>query len=144
MSVATILRRKGREVAWVRPTDRVSAVSEQLTRRRIGAVVVLDTAAQLLGIVSERDIVKAIAANGAQALEMTAGQLMTRVLHTATPETSITEAMDMMTEGRVRHLPVLAGGELAGIVSLGDVVKARMLSRDHPHSRFEREPLGSV
>lgn len=144
MTIATILRRKGGDVASARPTDRIAAVSEQLARRRIGAVVVQDAAAQLLGIVSERDIVQAIAANGVRALDMTAGQLMTRALHTVTPETSITDAMALMTEGRVRHLPVLARGELVGIVSIGDVVKAWMLARDQVGSRLHREPLESI
>lgn len=144
MTIATILRRKGGEVASVRPTDRIAAVSEQLARRRIGAVVVEDAAAQLLGIVSERDIVQAIAANGTRALDMTAGQLMTRALHTATPETSIIEAMTLMTEGRIRHLPVLARGELVGIVSIGDVMKAWMLARDQVRGHLHREPMESL
>ena len=131
MTVAAMLRHKGHEVASVRPTERSAEVAEQLSRRRIGAVVVLDAAQQLLGIVSERDIVHAIASNGARALEMTAGQLMTRALRTATPETTVGQAMALMTEGRFRHLPVLRHGELVGIVSIGDVVRARMMQQDH-------------
>lgn len=144
MTVAAMLRHKGYDVASVRPTDRISAVAEKLSRRRIGAVVVLDAAEQLLGIVSERDIVHAIAANGARALDMTAGQLMTRALRTATPETTVREAMAMMTEGRVRHLPVLNGGEMVGIVSIGDVVKARMLQQDHEVDSLRAYVAGSA
>lgn len=131
MTVAAMLRHKGHEIVSVRPTEKIAAVAELLSRRRIGAVVVLDAAEQLLGIVSERDIVHALAANGARALEMTAGQLMTRALHTATPETTVEQAMALMTQGRFRHLPVLRHGALVGIVSIGDVVKARMLQQDH-------------
>ncbi len=144
MTVAAMLRHKGHEVASVRPTERIAEVAEQLSRRRIGAVVVLDAAQQLLGIVSERDIVHAIASNGARALEMTAGQLMTRALRTATPETTVGQAMALMTEGRFRHLPVLRHGELVGIVSIGDVVRARMMQQDHEVDSLRAYVAGSV
>ncbi len=144
MTVAAMLRHKGHDVASVRPTDKIAAVIELLSRRRIGAAVVLDAAEQLLGIVSERDIVHAMAANGARALEMTAGQLMTRALRTATPETTVQEAMAMMTKGRFRHLPVLQHGELVGIVSIGDVVKARILQQDHEVDSLRAYVTGSV
>ncbi len=144
MTVAAMLRHKGNEVASVRPTDKVVDVTELLSRRRIGAVVVLDAAEQLLGIVSERDIMHAIAANGARALEMTAGQLMTRALRTVSPETTVLEAMSLMTEGRFRHLPVLRHGEMVGIVSIGDVVKARMLQQDHEVDSLRAYVAGSA
>jgi CBS domain-containing protein len=131
MTVAAILRHKGYEVASVRPTVTVADLVRQLSIKRIGAVVVQDAADQLLGIVSERDVVHALAANGAQALEMTAGQLMTRALKTATPKTTVAEAMAMMTAGRFRHLPVLEDGTLLGIISIGDVVKARIMQQEN-------------
>jgi CBS domain-containing protein len=130
MTVAAILRHKGYDVASVRPTVLVADLVRQLSAKRIGAVVVQDTADQLLGIVSERDVVQALSANGAQALEMTAGQLMTRALKTATPKTTVNEAMEMMTAGRFRHLPVVEGGTLLGIISIGDVVKARIMQQE--------------
>ena len=144
MTVAAMLRHKGHEVASVSPTDKIVDVSELLSRRRIGAAVVMDAAEQLLGIVSERDIVHAIAANGARALEMTAGQLMTRALRTVSPETTVLEAMSLMTEGRFRHLPVLRHDKLVGIVSIGDVVKARMLQQDHEVDSLRAYVAGSV
>ena len=144
MTVAAMLRHKGHEVASVSPTDKIVDVSELLLRRRIGAALVLDAAEQLLGIVSERDIVHAIASNGVRALEMTAGQLMTRALRTVSPETTVLEAMSLMTEGRFRHLPVLRHGELVGIVSIGDVVKARMLQQDHEVDSLRAYVAGSV
>jgi CBS domain-containing protein len=144
MTVAAMLRHKGQEIISVGPTDRVSAVAELLSRRRIGAVMVLDAAEQLLGIVSERDIVHAIAANGARALEMTAGQLMTRALRTAKPETTTAEAMALMTQGRFRHLPVVSHGELVGIVSIGDVVKARMMQQEHEVDSLRAYVAGSA
>jgi len=84
----------------------------------------------MLGILSERDIVHALATNGVRALEMTAGQLMTRALKTASPRTTVAEAMTMMTAGRFRHLPVVEHGMLVGLVSIGDVVKARIMQQE--------------
>jgi CBS domain-containing protein len=131
MTIAAILKHKGYDVAAVRPTVSIADVARLLSGRRIGAVVVQDAAEQLLGIVSERDIIHALAANGARALEMTAGQLMTRALRTASPEMTIEQAMTLMTAGRFRHLPVVEHGALLGIVSIGDVVKARIMQQEH-------------
>ena len=119
-----ILMRKGYQVATVGPTALIAEVMDILARRRIGAVLVIDRAEKLLGIVSERDIVRSVAANGARTLEMTAGQLMTRALQTATPATTADEAMRMMTEGRFRHLPVVDHDRMVGLISIGDLVKA--------------------
>jgi CBS domain-containing protein len=130
MTVAAILKHKGADVASVPPTATIAEVTRLLSARRIGGVVVLDAANQLLGILTERDIVHALAANGAQALEKTTAQLMTRNLTTATPQTTVNEAMAMMTQGRFRHLPVIDRGALAGIVSIGDIVKARMMQQE--------------
>lgn len=131
MTVAAILKQKGYGVASVRPDMTVTAVARLLAARRIGAVVVQDGTGRLLGILSERDIVAAIAANGAHALDMAAEQLMTRAVQTATPRTTVEQAMEIMTAGRFRHLPVIEHGALAGIVSIGDIVKARMSQQDH-------------
>lgn len=130
MTVAAILRHKGRDVASVEPTARILEVAAILSARRIGAVLVLDATEQMLGIVSERDIVRSLAANGALTLEMTAGQLMTRVLHTVAPSSTEVEAMEKMTANRVRHLPVLDQGVLVGMISIGDVVKARIMETE--------------
>ena len=126
MTVAAILRQKGHEIASVAPTTQIAQLTATLAEWRIGAVLVRDSAGQLLGIVSERDIVRCLARDGAACLEMTAAQLMTRVLHTVTPATSTGAAMGLMTASRVRHLPVLDGGTLVGMISIGDVVKAQL------------------
>jgi len=131
MTVAAILRHKGTRVVSVEPADTIARVVAELTENRIGAVLVIDRADQLLGIVSERDIVRCLAANGARTLEMTAGQLMTRALHVAHPETTVAEAMTMMTIGRFRHMPVLDEGGLIGLISIGDVVKARIMQQEN-------------
>jgi CBS domain-containing protein len=126
MTVAAILRHKGAEIAAVAPATRIANVTATLTEWRIGAVLVLDAAGQLLGIVSERDIVRCVAREGAGCVEMTAAQLMTRVLYTVTPHTTVSQAMELMTTSRVRHLPVLDGDRLVGMISIGDVVKAQL------------------
>ena len=130
MTISAILKHKGHDIAQVRPTATVAEVARVLKSRRIGAVLVLDAAEQLLGILSERDIVCSLAENGARTLEMTAAQLMTRDLHMATPRTTVVQATEMMTEGRFRHLPVLEGDRLVGIVSIGDIVKARLSQQE--------------
>lgn len=131
MTVAAILKHKGAEIASVPPDMTVAEVSRVLSARRIGAVLVLDHARRLLGILSERDIVGCIALHGARALDQEAERLMTRAVRTVSPQTTVEEAMEIMTEGRFRHLPVLAGEALVGIVSIGDIVKARISQQDH-------------
>lgn len=131
MTLASILKTKGHDVATVRATHTIAEVAARLTERRIGAVVVEDAAGQVLGIVSERDIVQGLATHGAAALAMTAGQIMTTQLVTASPSTTVSEAMRLMTHRRFRHLPVLTAGRLVGIVSIGDVVKVRLMEQEH-------------
>ncbi len=131
MTIAAILKHKGFEIASVPPGEAIAAVASLLSGRRIGAVVVRDPSGTLLGIVSERDIIHALVSHGAGALEMTAGQLMTRAVKTATPHTTVSEAMSLMTAGRFRHLPVMDQGMLIGIVSIGDIVKARIMQQEH-------------
>jgi len=130
MTIAAILKHKGHDVAHVSPTATIAEVAQQLATRRIGAVVVMDTANQLLGIVSERDIVCSLAEHGRRTLEMTAAQLMTRNLQTATHATTVAQATEMMTHGRFRHLPVMEGDRMVGIVSIGDIVKARLSQQE--------------
>ncbi|MCA7121045.1 MAG: CBS domain-containing protein [Acidibrevibacterium sp.] len=124
MTLAAILKTKGHDVASMRPTSTIAEVVAKLAERGIGAVLVEDTLGQILGIVSERDIVRALAVHGAATLTMTAGQLMTARPVTAAPGISVATAMQIMTDGRFRHLPVMENGKLIGIVSIGDVVKS--------------------
>ncbi len=126
MTVASILKQKNNDIASVAPYTPISDVATLLSQRRIGAVLVLDAAGALAGIVSERDIIHCLAAHGAGTLDMTAGQVMTRTVRTAERCTSVAEVMSMMTAGRFRHIPVLENGALVGIVSIGDAVKARL------------------
>ena len=131
MYLATILKHKGNEVVTVQPDASVATIVRLLSARRIGAVLVRQGEGPLLGVASERDIIHAVAAHGAAALDMAADQIMTRAVETVSPNTTITEAMEMMTVGRFRHLPVLEHDALIGIVSIGDVVKARIMEQEH-------------
>ena len=129
-TVAAILKHKGSQVTTVDPTATTAQVVDVLAALRIGAVLVIDHTDQLLGIVGEREIMRAIAANGTRTLEMSAGQVMTRNLQVAHPATTVAEAMTMMTIGRSRHLPVMDQDVLVGLISIGDVVKARIMEKE--------------
>ena len=131
MTIAAVLREKGNHVVSVTPTTKVQEIAGIIASKRIGAVLVLDTGDQVAGIVSERDVVKAVAArpDGLDALE--AREIMTREVTYATPETTIEEAMEIMDQGYFRHLPVMDNSRLAGIVSIRDVVKARIKRHEH-------------
>lgn len=124
MTIASILKEKGGEVVSVSPTATLPEIASIIASRRIGAVVVLAEASRLAGIVSERDVVKAVATKGEAALHLTAQDIMTQAVITATPATSVDKAMSLMDEGYFRHLPVLDEGILVGIISVRDVVRA--------------------
>jgi CBS domain-containing protein len=143
-TVAAILKHKGYQVTTVSPTLTIDQVAGVLAEQRIGAVLVVDGTGPLLGIVSERDIVRCLAANGARTLEMTAGQLMTRALQLARPETTVAEAMARMTVGRFRHLPVMEHDALVGLISIGDVVKARIMDQEGEVDSLKAYVAGSA
>ena len=143
-TVTAILKHKGYQITAVDPTSVINDVVHTLAERRIGAVLVVDRSEQLLGIVSERDIVRSLAANGTRTLEMTAGQLMTRALQVAQPQTTVAQAMAMMTVGRFRHMPVVEDGALVGLISIGDVVKARIMEQEEEVDSLKAYVAGSV
>ena len=125
MLVAAVLKEKGSDVITVSPEVSVMELANTITSRKIGAVVVLD-GDRLAGIVSERDVVKAVSQHGATALDLTAADIMTKAVTTATPRTTMDEAMAMMDAGYFRHLPVLDEGTMVGIISVRDVVRAQI------------------
>jgi CBS domain-containing protein len=131
MFVSDILSQKGGQVFTVTPGTSLAQIAEQLSTRRIGSLLVLDEAGKVAGIVSERDLVHALAAHGAQALAFEASRVMTKNVVTCDPDDSIDHVMEAMTRGRFRHLPVVRRGELLGLVSIGDVVKARLEETRH-------------
>ena len=123
MRVSEMIKDKGSKVITVLPTDSVERVSQILRDARIGAVLVVDEGGRIAGILSERDIVYGVADRGADVLAEPVSNLMTREVRTCTPESSVDQLMNQMLDERIRHLPVLEQGALAGIVSVGDVVK---------------------
>ena len=125
MTIQAILADKGREVATIGADDKVSDVVAALGERRIGALPVIG-GDQILGIISERDIIYCLRDHGAEVLDWPVSRVMTAPAITAEPSTPILAALAMMTQRRIRHLPVVSGGELVGIVSIGDLVKHRM------------------
>lgn len=126
MNVAAILVSKGREVVTTTEARSISDAVEILARRKIGALVVLGPGDRIAGIISERDVVRAVGAHGNDALAQSVGSVMTRAVMTCGEQETINEVMTRMTRGRFRHLPVATNGRLAGIISIGDVVKARI------------------
>ncbi len=130
MTVARILAEKGREVITTQPHRTLKEVVDLLAARGVGAVVVADASMSVLGILSERDVVRAIAQHGAGALEDPVSRHMTPKVTTVTRQDTIDHLMQTMTEGRFRHLPVVEDGRLIGIVSIGDVVKRHVSALD--------------
>jgi len=126
MTVAWILKDKGRNVVSALPSVTLNEIVTLLASNRIGAVVIADELHRVLGIISERDIVRILATQGTPALDEPAGEHMTRNVVTCSEQNSIDWLMEEMTSRRFRHLPVADQGRLAGIVSIGDVVKFKL------------------
>ena len=142
MTISTILGEKGREVFTIEPGASLAAAAKLLSERRIGAVLILGADRRLVGVISERDIVQALAARGAAALDEPVSQTMTRRVETCNENDTIGSIMERMTTGKFRHVPVVEQGRLVGMVSIGDVVKHRLQemereirgdARLHPH-----------
>ena len=126
MLVQAILEAKGGDVVTIDPTANVAAAAKLLAERRIGALVVTGADRRVTGIVSERDVVHVLAKRGAAALDVPLTEIMTRKVATCTPTDTIVSLMEQMTAGKFRHVPVVEQDRLAGIISIGDVVKYRL------------------
>jgi CBS domain-containing protein len=124
--VADILKVKGSQVVTIQPDQTVASAVEVLNHNRIGAAPVIDHDGVLIGILSERDVVRGVAENGSAVLAHPVTRLMTHDVKTCAPGDAIVELMAIITNARIRHLPVVEGGVLCGIVSIGDVVKQRL------------------
>ena len=131
MTVSIILAAKGRDVVSVEPNATLSTAIALLAAKRIGAVVVLGVDRRIVGILSERDIVRALAERGAGALDDPVNRVMTRKVSTCTEGEAVASIMERMTEGKFRHLPVVDQGRLVGLISIGDVVKHRVAEMEH-------------
>jgi CBS domain-containing protein len=126
MHVKAILDEKGRNVLTIRPDATLQDAARMLHENRIGALVVLGLNEQIKGILSERDIINAVAKGGAEALGKTVSTVMTANVHRCSEDTTLDALMSLMSEKRCRHIPVEVNGRLAGMVSIGDVVKSRI------------------
>lgn len=126
MYVDTILKKKGDTVVTVEPDTLVSAAAQILNENHIGAALVRDSSGKIVGVLSERDIVRGVAVNRETCLSMAVRDLMTHPVISCSPNDSIDRIMELMTERRIRHLPVMQGDTLLGIISIGDVVKQRI------------------
>ncbi|MCR4521006.1 MULTISPECIES: CBS domain-containing protein [Bosea] len=126
MNVEQLLSGKGHDVISVQPHRTLSEAIRTLSEKRIGAVVVMGADGALVGILSERDIIRALGELGAGALESAVSRSMTSKVVTCRPQTSVDELMEIMTTGRFRHVPVVENGRVTGLVSIGDVVKHRV------------------
>lgn len=135
MLISQILKHKGSDVATIAPHETIADVIAMLAKRRVGALVVSSNGEAIEGIISERDVVRGFA-DYANVLGMQASELMTSNVHTCTREATTEDLMALMTEGRFRHVPVIEDGKLIGIVSIGDVVNARVTELE-----IEREQL---
>jgi CBS domain-containing protein len=136
MSVANILKVKGRIYKTVGPDETVREFAEHLREERIGAMIVTRDGITLDGIISERDIANGLALHGEKLPSMKVSKLMTKVVVVCSPDDSIDDVMNLMTQHRIRHLPAQDKGELVGIVTIGDVVKAHLVGA-HLTSRVQ-------
>jgi CBS domain-containing protein len=145
MNVQTILSAKGTDVATITPSATLAEAAEMLRSKGFGALVASADGRALDGIVSERDIVRALAADGVATLERKVATCMSSEVFTCTPSDSIDALMSMMTERRIRHLPVVDGaGGLAGMISIGDVVKYRLGELERENDQLHDYIQGNV
>lgn len=136
MTVGRILERKGFGIETASAQTSVAAITQQLDEQSIGAIVIVDDKEQLQGIVSERDVVRVLAAQGSAVLKKPASDIMTSRVVTATEDESAEELMRLMTEGKFRHVPITRDGRLVGLVSIGDLVKHRISELENEAEAF--------
>jgi CBS domain-containing protein len=136
MLISDVIRSKGDLVVTITPEQTVKTLIDKLDEHKIGALVVSSDGKSIDGIVSERDVVRRLHRDGAAVLEQTVSDIMTADVRTCAPEDNLEDTAKVMTDIRVRHLPVVSGGELVAIISIGDVVKHRMVELE-----IERDQL---
>jgi CBS domain-containing protein len=123
MNIGQILKIKGRAVATARPDNTLSEIVTKLAQKKIGAIVIVGDAGEVAGIISERDVIRRLAERGSAALSEPVSESMTSTVITCQETSTLEELMEVMTQGRFRHVPVIEDGSLVGIVSIGDIVK---------------------
>lgn len=143
MRISDVLRVKGGQVVTVSPDSDVRNLLAVLAEHRIGAVVVSRDGSSVDGIASERDVVRAMAERGGGVLDEQVSAICTVDVHIAHPQTQLEDLMRLMTDRRIRHVPVVVSGALQGIVSIGDVVKSRIDELETEHSALTNYISGS-
>lgn len=138
MNVGGILNEKGRNVETASPEATLEDVAGVLGSKKIGALIILNSNGKIAGILSERDIVRAIAEGGAAALQKPVSAFMTHKVVTCRESDTVNQLMDSMTQGRFRHLPVVENGKLTGVMSIGDVVKYRIAEAEFEAEEMKR------
>lgn len=141
-TVQTILDDKGSDVFYSQPGDKISQATEIMRDKAIGALVVVDDSGRLIGILSERDIVRQLADTPGQTLAQSVGDLMTADPVTCAPGERLIEMLQRMTDGRFRHLPVVKNGRLIGLITIGDVVKHRLRELEYEALRLKQLIVG--
>jgi len=131
MTVSNILAGKGREVVTIEPGASLASAARLLAEKHIGAALILGADRRIAGIISERDIVRALAERGSAALGEAVGRTMTRKVETCTANETVVSIMERMTDGKFRHMPVVDQGQVVGVVSIGDIVKHRVREMEH-------------
>ena len=134
MTVKTILSAKGGNVTTIEPSADLAAATKLLAEKRIGALLITGAEGRVVGILSERDIVRTLAAHGAAALQLPLSEVMTRKVVTCTESETVSVIMERMTAGKFRHVPVVEQERLVGIISIGDVVKHRLQEMEQESS----------
>jgi len=137
-AIKEILDNKGHAVWSVKPSDSVYHALEQLAEKGIGALCVVDDSGQLAGFFSERDYARKVILKGKDSVNTPVAEIMATELVTVTPETSVDECMNLMTDNKIRHLPVLENGNLVGLVSIGDLVKHIIAHQEQTISQLEQ------
>lgn len=137
MKISDVLRKKGSAVITVAPHETIASLLELLAQHNIGAVVVSPDGAEVVGIVSERDVVRQLHHRGATLLDAPVAEIMTTDVYTSDPDDDVRDVAASMTDHRIRHIPVVVDGKLAAIVSIGDIVKARMDQLADERDHFE-------
>jgi CBS domain-containing protein len=143
-TVKDLLKTKGSEVYTVSPEDKIIDAMKVMADKNIGALIVLKNSEKVVGIISERDYARNVALKGKSCTDTTVEEIMTTKVSGVTPDVTVDRCMALMTERRIRHLPVLEGNKLVGVISIGDIVKAVIVEKQHLIDDLEHYIAGSL
>lgn len=143
-TVKDLLKAKGSEVYSVAPEDKIIDAMKVMADKNVGALIVLKNGEKVAGIISERDYARKVALKGKSCTDTTVAEIMTTKVSGVTPDVTVDRCMALMTERRIRHLPVLEGNKLVGVISIGDIVKAVIAEKQHLIDDLEHYIAGSL